>query len=731
MGMKRRHLARLAAAALTLLVACGSPLPPDEDEPHYPAVANADTRVLDATARASLQAYDPDSGALVFAGTDLPALAAGNVVVSEPTPAAPYGILRRVTDVDDSVPGQLTLQTELASLDMALESGSLYESFAMQPDDIANVEYLVDGLRMFDPDEPAERQRLAAAAAEDGLAPLSLPSGFIGWTFDDLVVYDADGNLSTKNDQVLVKGDVGVQPIFDVGFALNCSYLCIKTNPYFKFEVGGQVIARLALDSKTPVGLTLSKAIPLATLTGNTITFSIGPVPVVIVPKLKLELRIDGSVGFSVSYEVQENLTLTAGGQYKNGKWSNISDASHEELAQPVKSPSFVQVVAKAKLKGAIRGELLLYGVVGLYAEIVPQVGLDIAYPRDPIWKLTAGLEANAGITIDVWIFDKDWQASLIDLEWQVAQSDNTAPEVTILTQGPVQVGPNGVNLRATVRDAEDGNACCATTFRSSNPADGASGLLGTATGSAPEVRVTFATTGDRTITVKAVDSGGRETTKTVALAVENTAPELTITAPYNGQTFYAGQLVRFRSFNYDPNEEAYSVPCDQLAWSAGATLGTGCTLTVADGFAEGTRTVTLTATDSHGGVGSAQVTLSIGPAPANYPPRVTITSPTDYSYAPQFEPLTLNYDVVDPEGDDTVSVVWDALVGYDPSTGTGTALYPVVPDDEGKWSVSQLPGFEGNVCEVDTLIRLRVRVTDAQGSVGEDYVVLRFTVIC
>ncbi|HNR00484.1 MAG TPA: hypothetical protein PKN52_10800, partial [Trueperaceae bacterium] len=61
----------------------------------------------------------------------------------------------------------------------------------------------------------------------------------------------------------------------------------------------------------------------------------------------------------------------------------------------------------------------------------------------------------------------------------------------------------------------------------------------------------------------------------------------------------------------------------------------------------------------------------------------------------------------------------------------TGTALYPVVPDDEDKWSVSQLPGFEGNVCEVDTLIRLRVRVTDAQGSVGEDYVVLRFTVIC
>lgn len=727
--MKKRPLGRLAVAVLTLLVACGAPTPPD-DEPHYPAVPNADTRVLDAAARDALQAYDQDSGVLVFSGADLPALAVGNVVVSEPTAAAPNGILRRVTGVDDSVAGELTLQTELASLDMALESGSLYESFAMTPDDVATVEYHVDGLRLFDPAEPAERQRLAAAAA-DGLSPLSLPSGFIGWSFDDLVVYDADGNLSTKSDQVLVKGDVGAQPIFDLAFALNCSYLCLETNPYFKFEVGAQVIARLALDSKTPVGLTLSKAIPLATITGKAITFSIGPVPVVIVPKLKLELRIDGSIGFSVSYEVQETLTLKAGGQYKNGKWSNISDASHEEVAQPVKSPSFVQVVAKAKLKGAIRGELLLYGMVGTYAEIVPSVGVDIAYPRAPIWKLTAGLAANAGMTIDVWLFSKDWQAKLIDLEWQVAQSDNTAPELTILTQGPVQVGPNGINLRASVRDAEDGNACCSTTFRSSDPTDGASGLLGTATGPTPEVPVVFATTGTRTITVKAVDSGGKETTKTVMLGVENTAPELTITAPYNGQTFYAGQPVRFRSFNYDPNEEEYAVPCDQLAWSAGAALGTGCTLTVTDGFAQGARTVTLTATDSHGAVSTAQVSLAIGPAPANYPPRVTITSPQDYSYAPQFEPLTLSFDALDPEGDDLVSTVWDALVGYDPSTGTGTALYAVVPDDQGRWSVSQLPGFEGNVCEVNTLIRLRVRVTDAQGSVGEDYVVLRFAVIC
>ncbi len=734
--MTKRFPRWLTVLLLALLVACGSPTPPEEEEPHYPAVAHEDARVLDAAARAAVQSFDIDSGVLVFAGADLPPLAVGDVVVSEPTAAAPYGILRRVTAIDDAVAGQITLETELASLDMVLESGSLYESFTLTVDDIAEVEYHVDGVRMFDPADPTERMRLAAltgdaSSAVDGAEPLALPPGFIGWSFDDLVIHDMDGNLNTKNDQVLVRGDVGVYPIFDMGFALNCSYWCTRTNPYFKFEVGAQVIARLALDSKVPVGLSFTKTLPLATLTGTPITFSIGPIPVVIVPKFKLELRFDGSIGFSVSYEVQGDLSLKAGAQYKNGSWSNISGLDHNFLTQPVKADSFVQVVAKASLKGAIRGELLFYGMVGIYAEIVPKAALDIAYPRAPIWKVSAGVEVNAGITIDVILFKKDWKAKLIDLEWQVAQSDNTAPELTILSQGPVQVGPNGILLRATVRDAEDGSACCSTTFRSSNPADGTNGLLGTVTGLSPEVPVAFATTGSRTITVTATDSDDDDTSKTVTLNVVNTPPELTITAPYNGQTFYAGQQVRFRSFNYDPNEVDFALPCEQLAWSEAAGLGTGCTLTVEGGFAQGDRTITLSATDSHGGVGAVSVALVIGPAPDNYPPVVTITSPQDYIYAPQFEPMTLSYQAIDPEDDDIVSVAWDALVGYDPNTGDGSVLHTVVPDGDGAWSISQLPGFEGNVCEISTLIRLRVLVTDAEGSVGEDFIVLRFTVIC
>lgn len=725
----KRYLVLTAATVLALVAAC-SQTPPEDEQPYYEPVVHADARVLDASARAALQSFDPEDGSVVFSGDDLPELAVGNVIVSEPAPGAPYGLLRRITAVDDSVPGQLTLQTEIASLDMVLESGSLYETFTLTPDDIVDVEYHVEGLRMFDPADPEERLRLAHTPAE-GVEPLALPSSFIGWSFDDLVIYDVDRNLNTKNDQVLLKGDIGVNPIFDVGFALNCSYLCLSTNPYFKFEVGAQVIARLALDSKVPFGLNVNEKLPLATLTGSTIAFSIGPVPVVIVPKFKLELRFDGSIGFSVSYEVQGDLIVKAGAQYKNGKWKDISGLSHQYVEQPVKADSFVEVVLRAKLKGAIRGELLFYGVVGLYAEIVPQVGLDVAYPRDPVWKLSAGVEVNAGITIDAILFKKDWKAKLIELEWQVAQSSNTSPEVTILSQSPAQVGPAGVLLRASVRDAEDGGACCTTTFRSSNTGDGNNGLLGTATGQTPQVPTAFLTTGSRTITVTATDSAGASTSKTLVLAVQNTVPDLTITAPHQGQEFYAGQQVRFRSFTFDPNEVDFEVPCDRLLWSAGSLLGAGCSLTLTDGFEQGNPTVTLIATDSHGGVSTASVTLAVGPAPSNYPPAVAIESPEDYRWVERTELLSLVYSALDPEGDGISSVQWDALVDYNPVSGTGGTLYPVVPNAQGQWSLSQLPPFAEQHCEFSTLIRLRARVTDSAGSIGSDFVVLRYSLIC
>ncbi|MFX4627936.1 hypothetical protein ABTA95_20840, partial [Acinetobacter baumannii] len=71
--------------------------------------------------------------------------------------------------------------------------------------------------------------------------------------------------------------------------------------------------------------------------------------------------------------------------------------------------------VLEVKAKAALRGELMFYGVVGPTIEIVPYIHLDLKYPRDPIWKLSGGIEGNVGIKIDVLGYSKHYQTNLWD----------------------------------------------------------------------------------------------------------------------------------------------------------------------------------------------------------------------------------------------------------------------------------------------------------------------------
>lgn len=102
------------------------------------------TKVLAPEARAALVSYDPESGALLFnhdsAGVpassvnhvaDPADLAVDDVVVSEMTPAAPHGLLRRVTDVIETEDGIQVLTIE-AGLDEAIEQGKLETMLPME-----------------------------------------------------------------------------------------------------------------------------------------------------------------------------------------------------------------------------------------------------------------------------------------------------------------------------------------------------------------------------------------------------------------------------------------------------------------------------------------------------------------------------------------------------------------------------------------------------------------------
>ncbi|MCL7981281.1 MAG: hypothetical protein M8840_01360 [marine benthic group bacterium] len=91
--------------------------------------------------------------------------------------------------------------------------------------------------------------------------------------------------------------------------------------------------------------------------------------------------------------------------------------------------------------------------------------------------------------------------------------------------------------------------------------------------------------------------------------------PTATITGPVSGSSYTAGQRIEFRGMATD--DEDGMLGDDALAWTSSrdGAIGTGSSFDY-NGLSEGTHTVTLTATDSDGLRGTAQITVTVNAVP-------------------------------------------------------------------------------------------------------------------
>ena len=695
--MKRLFL--LSLLVLTV-AACTNP-------PQNVVIVRPETKILDLATRNALEESQLD-GTLVFAGSSTPAFQPGNVLVSEPSAKAPDGLLRKVTSVEQ-VGGKTLVRTTQAQIGDALQKGKLSALQELTPADVQSAS-LHQGVRLLSGPNPQA----------DGEFRVGI----------DVLISDTDENPDTTDDRIIASGEIKFKPVIKVDLDLDCGFLCISDNDLdFLGQIGVKQTAAIKIAGKGIHGVNFKKTIPLATFKFGAKTFFIGPLPVVITPRIIIELRFDGTVGVTISYQASETLEAVAGAKYDNS-WKNISDLKLDFASGPVDVPFPFTFVLEVKAKPALRGELMFYGAVGLTLEIVPFVHLDLKYPRDPLWKVNGGIQGNVGVKVSVLGYSKHYQTNLWDDSVEIARSDNSAPQVKFLSGSTGDIGLC-CTLRVEVNDPEEGANCCTVSFKSSNVADGSGGHLGTATGVQPELFHTFATLGKRTITATATDSKGKAGTATLELDVVNTPPVVAINAPFNGQQFFRGVPYTLRGVSFDNNEPNFQLACDKLSWTSSvggdAFPKTGCD--VAASFpSNGPRTLTLTGTDSHGGSASATVSVTVIDPPSNLPPVVNLTSPQNGISIGPDTVVRLAGTASDPEGG-AVTLAWDVQTQYNPSSGTGGGIFPVTPDASGNWKPSNSINYTS--CEVSDTLRLRLKARDPQNNEGSDFIVIRVTRIC
>ncbi|TVR89386.1 MAG: hypothetical protein EA416_12630 [Trueperaceae bacterium] len=596
----RRSLFTMLALLLALLLAACGTAPPGTPPPDDVPVVLADaTVVLDASERAALVSADLGGGELRFAGLTADAFEAGQVLASEPTDAAPMGLLRRVVSVREEGDA-LVLETVVAALDEALVSGRVHLETELRAEDVVQVENLA----------VAGSIRLAEA----GAARASDDDAFIDLEFDRVLL----GDRFDPDNQLRIDGRVRIDPVltFDATVSL------FRPN---------EVLARIDVDERIELRLTgtftreIEEELELARVTFGSYVIPVGPLPVVLTPELRFVIGVDGEVRLRFSAGVARDATMALGARYRAGSgWSYIDQRSASFEALPVELDASMRVRAYARADFAI----YLYGMLGAGIYATGQLEADAEFGRSPFFTLTAGLDA--GIAIEgryLLSFLDRVERPLFQVRRELTRSSNAPPSVSITAPaaGNVDVGRPTV-LSSSVSDREDGAACCDVRWHVANGTSitpSAANRVGTGR----TAEHTFAAVGTYTIAVVAIDSDGASASETRTVSVVATPPQPYLTTP--PVTLRATLGYEFRYGARDDNVADGFLDCSGLALAVtGATVGpaqargTDCVSSVTFPSA-GSFTATVDATDPFGTVGSVSTTLAVAPPPVNPPPVI------------------------------------------------------------------------------------------------------------
>lgn len=677
--------------SLLVLVSCNQPvIPPD-------VIIREQTKVLDPNTRTALQ-ESRDDGTLVFSGGTT-SNQVGDVIVSEPSFNAPNGLLRKVTSVE-TLNGKTLVHTEQAKLGDALKKGNLDVTRELTVADLAQIEPLAKGIKV---------------------QPRASRLGTISYNLD-AVLYDKDGNTNTTNDQVSAKGSISIKPILDLHLSLDCGFACVYNNDLdFRFAVGVEETASLKILAK--VEFQAGVSLPIFTQNFNPIVFFVGIVPVVITPRLHFKIKLDGSIGVDISYEATQQFKAKMGVKYDDG-WSNISEINNS-FNSSLGSASFnAAVTARAPL----RFEFLLYGLVGPFIEVAAKLRLDAVIPRNPIWQLHGGVEANVGIHIHVLGYKKDYSANIFNLEAPIAQSGNTPPTVQFDTSESAAISDGLTYFPIISSDLEDGTTCCIVTLQSN-----LDGNLGTVTGSHPVFSVAFNALGEHTITATSKDSLGATKSVSIIVNITNAIPRVTIDMPTANLEFYVGKIYSFLGSSFDANEVdaqhnlTQVLPCNKLIWTSSNPKDFAATTGCNPKFSFesiGTRTITLTGTDARGATATNTVDVKVIEPPKNLAPVASISNPLDKTSYVYEDLISVIGSGIDPEGE---AVKLEYTLTYHPPGVKDGITVPLQLVD-GKWRPSDT--FVLN-CPNTMPVEITLHATDPQNLEGTALVSITITKNC
>lgn len=306
-----------------------------------------------------------DSNSLIFsenAFTD--SIEIGDYLISGAIDLAPEGFLRKVNAVEN-IDGQVTLTTETAKLNEAVEDISVSYEYIFNTGDILLQD--TSGVNIIE-------GKLNASE----------------FVFNINKTIASDGINSAK-----VTGLIETTP--EMSFALDIEDFTV-TN--FNYSIDLNSAVSLALEVTGNIDL-VDYTYPLMTWKLKPITIWAGVVPIVVTNWIVIYLKFDGSISASIEFEVSKDYNSNLGIAYSEGEWSNTKSFSNSTIANDVT----VNGEANGVLTLAPRYELRFYGLpeARAYFEASGYIELIADFiPPDESCNLKWGIAVNAVAQLDL-----------------------------------------------------------------------------------------------------------------------------------------------------------------------------------------------------------------------------------------------------------------------------------------------------------------------------------------
>ena len=615
------------------------------------------TKIADRVTRDALAFYDMATGRMVFAGDTnlLKNLKVNDVLVSREGPAAPYGYLRKVTSIRKSR-GIYTLETVQAKFTEAIKRATLQVSGPLEPADDADS---AENSQAFAP----ERR-----SAEFDVGK-SIPfSRHIDVTIDLNGGDDELGGSGTIN----VVGDVEIQAGYNIGAGIE---LC--TDPPFACAdrveawMGFVQKSNLHVSAKFDGHLHKEYAYPIEM---SPIFFMIGPIPVWLVPEVNVIVGLDGMAHVDFQFDAGAQSTVKPYIKWtEDDGWKDLTDfAPLSHSYADVKFAGNAELEGYAKLDAA----LLLYGLIGPKMDGSLGIVGKAQTGNHPFWEIHGHVKAGIGLkSVFMDLFDVNAHEDLFDDTFDIAESGNLPPQFTNVRTSPIAARVNEpVNIG-------EYDAFGVGAFHLFDPEGDAIKQITAKEGNVviPDLKnAVFTVPGNHTITVTATDIHDA-TSNPIEIKVFVFTPPNFLELWPSATTIPAG--VQFFATITAHDDTDKPVPCGAFTLELQVTApdvatrhgGAGNCVAWVRFNQQGTRTLTVKATDGNGTIITKSVNVNVTPPPAIPYPEITESDVITFSVMSRQGPLS----VVCPDANYLCEAPSDVYL-FNGLTGSGDYVPPL-----------------------------------------------------